>query len=70
MRGRNIEIDDENAIETLQFGEHRVSKSISGIELLKKAEKIDKDVNLAAMRILDDKDFKKMKILKLKKGVG
>jgi hypothetical protein len=38
--------------------------------LLKKAEKIDKDVNLAAERILDDKDFKKIKILKLKKGVG
>ena len=70
MRGRNIEIDDENAIETLYFGEQRVSKNISGLELLKKAEKIDKDVNLAAERILDDKDFKKIKILKLKKGVG
>ncbi len=38
--------------------------------MLKKAEKIDKDVNLAAERILDDKDFKKIKLLKLKKGVG
>jgi hypothetical protein len=37
--------------------------------LLKKHDKIDEDINLAADRILDDNDLKKIKILKLKEGV-
>ena len=42
---------------------------IDGIELLRKAEKIDDSVNVAADRILDDRALKKIKILKLKEGV-
>jgi hypothetical protein len=36
---------------------------------LKKAEKIDDNVNLGAEKILDDKDLKKIKILMLKNGI-
>lgn len=42
---------------------------IDGIELLKKAEKIDDDVNLGAERVLDNGDLKKIRILQLKEGV-
>jgi hypothetical protein len=42
---------------------------IDGIELLRKAEKIDDDVNIAADRILDDRALKKIKILQLKESV-
>ena len=51
------------------FGAEKVYKDIEGIDLLKKAEKIDPSVNLAADRLLDDRDLKKMKILQLKEGV-
>ena len=37
--------------------------------MLKKAEKIDPSVNVAAERVLDDRTLKKIKILKLKAGV-
>jgi len=69
MRGRFTTIDEENALENMAFGAERVNFDIDGIDLLKKVEKIDHDVNLATERILDDKDLKKIKILQLKEGV-
>lgn len=69
MRGRFAEIDEENEKEAHVFGQVKVHKTIDGIEFLKKAQKIDADVNLAADRILDDRDLKKIKILQLKEGV-
>jgi hypothetical protein len=42
---------------------------IDGIDLLKKHERMDENYNLAAERILDDKDLKKIRYLKLKKAV-
>jgi len=63
MRGRFAVIDETNDKHTLIFGAQKINKDIEGIELLKKAEKIADDVNLATDRILDDKDLKKIKIL-------
>jgi hypothetical protein len=47
----------------MEFGQEKVNKTLDGIEFLKKALKIDEDVNLAADRILNDRDLKKIKIL-------
>ena len=69
FRGRFSEIDDSNALSTFVYGAERVHTDVDGAELLKKAEKIDSDINIAADRILDDKTLKKLKILKLKAGV-
>jgi len=69
LRGRFTEIDEENELKNFVFGREKLNTNIDGIELLKKHEKIDEEVNLAAERILDDTDLKKIKILKLKEGV-
>lgn len=69
MRGRFSEINESNNKDSFIFGAERLNKDIEGINFLKKAEKIDESVNLAAERILDDKDLKKIKILMLKNGV-
>lgn len=69
MRGRFTEIDEDNEREAHIFGNQKINMDIDGIDLLKKAEKIGKDVNLAADEILDDRALKKIKILQLKDGV-
>ena len=69
MRGRFTEIDFENEKEAHVFGNQKINFDIDGIDLLKKAEKRDKDANLAADEILDDRALKKIKILQLKDGV-
>ena len=69
MRGRFVEIDESNDLSNRVFGAQKLNFDIDGIELLKKAEKIDSDVNVAADRVLDDKDLRKIKILQLKEGV-
>jgi len=46
-----------------------LNRDIEGIELLRKAEKIDDEVNIGTDRILDDKTLRKIKILQLKEGV-
>ena len=69
LRGRFTVIDETNDKEQYLFGQQKLSRNIEGIELLKKAQKIDSDVNLAADQVLDDKDLKKIKILQLKEGV-
>lgn len=69
MRGRFNETDESNDKQNLLYGQVKLATDIDGIELLKKAEKIDDDVNLGADRILDDKALKKIKILQLKEGV-
>lgn len=42
---------------------------MDGADLLKRAEKRDPDALVAAERVLDDRDLKKIKILKLKRAV-
>ena len=69
MRGRFNPIDDTNDQDAIIFGQQKINMDIDGIELLRKAEKIDDSVNVAADRILDDRALKKIKILKLKEGV-
>ena len=69
MRGRFAEMDETTAKENLIFGQQRLNTDVEGIDLLKKAEKMEDGVNVGAMRILDDKDLKKIKILQLKEGV-
>jgi protein SDA1 len=63
LRGRFAVIDEDNAKESFVFGAEKLNRDIDGIELLKKAEKIDEGVNLAADRLLDEKALKKIKIL-------
>ena len=69
MRGRFTEIDETNVKEAFVFGQEKIARDIEGIELLKKAEKMDESENLGANRILDDRALKKIKILQLKEGV-
>jgi hypothetical protein len=69
MRGRFSEINEDNNKESFIYGAEKLNKDIEGINFLKKAEKIDENVNLAAERILDDKDLRKIRILMLKNGV-
>lgn len=69
MRGRFTELDEENAKAAFVYGAEKFSYDVDGAELLKKAEKLGKEVNVAADRILDDRDLKKIKILKLKAGL-
>ena len=69
MRGRFVVIDEDNAKANIIFGAQKLHRDIEGIDLLKKAEKIDEDVLLAADRVLDDHALKKIKILQLKEGV-
>lgn len=69
MRGRFAVIDEDNEKANIVFGAQKLHRDIEGIELLKKAEKIDDDVHLAADRVLDDHALKKIKILQLKEGV-
>lgn len=69
LRGRFSEIDETNALSTFVYGAERLNHDLDGANLLKKAEKMDDDVNVAAERVLDDKALKKIKILKLKAGV-
>ena len=66
MRGRFAEIDEDNDISNRVFGAQKLNYDIDGIDLLKRAEKVDSDVNLAADSILDDRALKKIKILQLK----
>lgn len=66
LRGRFSEIDETNALSTFVYGAERLNHDIDGAELLKKAEKLDGNINVAAERVLDDKALKKIKILKLK----
>lgn len=69
MQGRFSVTDETNDKANLAFGTQKLARDVEGIELLKKAEKIDSSVNLAADKILDDRDLKKIKILMLKEGV-
>lgn len=69
MRGRFTEIDETNEKQNFVFGAQKIDYDIDGIELLKKAEKMDTGKNLGAEEILDDKQLKKIKLLKMKEGV-
>ena len=69
LRGRFSKIEDDglNHIDKFSiYGAHKLNYNIDGIELLKRHEGVDEGVNLAADRILDENDLKKIKILKLK----
>jgi len=66
MRGRFTEIDEDNVVSNLAYGAEKLNYDVPGIELLKKYEKLDPSVNLAADRILDQDDLKKIRILELK----
>lgn len=69
MRGRFSVTDETNNKSNFVYGAEKLNYDIDGIDLLKKVSKIDEDVNLAADRVLDDHDLKKIKILQLKEGV-
>ena len=49
------------------YGRQKINYNIDGIELLAKAE--GTDANLAMTRILDDKDHKKIKLLKMRQAI-
>jgi hypothetical protein len=69
MRGRFNLTDETNDKSNFIYGAEKLDTNINGIDLLKKALKLDDDVNLAADRILDDIELRKIKILQLKEGV-
>lgn len=66
FRGRFTKIDEDNAKENYVYGKQKINYGIEGIELLNKHEGLDESVNLAATKILDDNDLKKLRILKLR----
>ena len=69
FRGRFTKIDEDNAKENFVYGKQKINYGIDGIDLLKKSEGVDPEVNLAATRILDDTDLRKIKVLKLRQAV-
>ncbi len=70
MRGRFTEIDEDNKKENVTvYGRQKVFYDIDGIDLLKKASKMPDEYNLAAEKILDDSDLRKIKYLKMKKAL-
>ena len=60
------EIDGKFGKVDVAFGTNKVDDTIEGIELLKKLEKKPKDYRMEYEEILDDKQLKKLKALKLK----
>lgn len=59
-------IYDNDADKEIFFGQAKVSDSIDGIELLKKHDNLPKDYRMEYEEILDDKQLKKLKILRMK----
>ena len=68
-RGRFTKIDEDNKKENMVYGKQKIHYDIDGLDLLRKAENLPEGANIAAERILDDKDLKKIKYLKLKNAV-
>lgn len=58
--GRFTEVDESNHKDNLIYGERRMQRGIDGLELLKEGD------NIAAERILDDDDLKRIRIMKLR----
>jgi len=70
FRGRFTDIDEDNAKENVNvYGKQKMFFDIDGIEHLKDIYNVPDSINLATEKILDDKDFKKIRYLKLKKAV-
>lgn len=69
FRGRFTKVDEDNKKENMVYGHKKVYNDIEGMEFLRKAEGLAEDDNVAAQRMLTDKDFRKMKILKLRQAV-
>lgn len=69
FRGRFTKIDDDNNKESLIYGKQKLNYDIDGLDLLRKAEHLPEGTNIAAHRILDDNDLKKIRYLKLKAAV-
>jgi hypothetical protein len=69
FRGRFTKIDDDNNKESLIYGKQKLNYDVDGLELLRKAENLPEGTNMAAERILDDNDLKKIRYLKLKAAV-
>ena len=53
---------------SIAFEGGKVTDTINGIDLLKKYEKLPSDYRMEYDRILDDKDFKKIKLLQIKRN--
>jgi hypothetical protein len=66
LRGRFTKIDEDNKKENLIYGSRKINYDIDGLELLRKAENLPEGTNLATERILDEKDLKKIRYLKMK----
>lgn len=69
FRGRFTKTDEDNKKENFIYGKQKINFDIDGVDLLRKSEKLGDDVNIAATRILDERDFKKIRIMKLKQVV-
>jgi hypothetical protein len=70
LRGRFMEVDEDTKKENVTvYGRQKVFTDIDGLDLLKKAEKLPDDYNMATERILTDADLKKIRYLKLKNVV-
>ena len=58
--GRFTEVDETNNLKSIQYGDSKVAYNIEGVEHLKEGD------DVALNRILTDKDFKRIRIAKLK----
>jgi len=61
--GRFTEVDASNTKDAIAYGEMKMAHGIDGVQYLKDEENADQD------RILSDKDFKRIRIAKLKAAV-
>ncbi len=70
LRGRFMEVDEDTKKENVTvYGRQKVFTDIDGLDLLKKAENLPEEYNMATERILTDADLKKIRYLKLKNVV-
>lgn len=65
FRGRFTAVADDDQKENLIYGKQKINYGIDGLELLVK----EGGAGIAKERILDEEDFKRIRVLKLRKAV-
>lgn len=69
FRGRFTNEDGDNKKSDMFFGKQKLNYDVDGIELLAKHEGYENVESLTTTRVLNDEDFKKIKILKMREAL-
>jgi len=69
FRGRFTNEDGDNKKEDMFFGKQKLNYDVDGIDLLARHEGYDNVESLTTTRVLNDEDFRKIKILKMREAL-